>query len=52
MRLSTVAATHEEGVTLLVQATNTRQRFEVVADDQGVGSHVGAALLKELRPFR
>jgi hypothetical protein len=31
-----------------VQATNTRPRFEVVADDQGVCSHVGAALLGEL----
>jgi hypothetical protein len=31
-----------------VQATNTRPRFEVVADGQGVCSHVGAALLGEL----
>jgi hypothetical protein len=31
-----------------VQATNTRPRFEVVADGQGVWSHVGAALLGEL----
>jgi len=31
-----------------VQATNTRPRFEVVADGQSVCSHVGAALLGEL----
>jgi hypothetical protein len=31
-----------------VQATNTRPRFEVVADGQGICSHVGAALLGEL----
>lgn len=31
-----------------MQATNTRPRFEVVADGQGVCSHVGAALLGEL----
>jgi hypothetical protein len=31
-----------------VQATNSRPRFEVVADGQGVCSHVGAALLGEL----
>jgi Transposase DDE domain group 1 len=31
-----------------VQATNSRPRFEVVADAQGVCSHVGAALLAEL----
>jgi DDE family transposase len=31
-----------------VQATNTSPRFEVVADGQGVCSHVGAALLAEL----
>jgi hypothetical protein len=31
-----------------VQATNTRPRFDVVADGQGVCSHVGAALLGEL----
>jgi hypothetical protein len=31
-----------------VQATNTGPRFEVVADGQGVCSHVGAALLGEL----
>ena len=31
-----------------MQATNTRPRFEVVADGQGVCSHVGAALLAEL----
>jgi hypothetical protein len=31
-----------------VQATNTRPRFEVVADAQGLCSHVGAALLGEL----
>jgi Transposase DDE domain group 1 len=35
-------------VTLQVQATNTRPRFEVVADGQGICSHVGAALLGEL----
>ena len=29
-------------------ATNTRPRFEVVADGQGICSHVGAALLAEL----
>jgi hypothetical protein len=31
-----------------VQATNTGPRFEVVADGQGICSHVGAALLGEL----
>jgi Transposase DDE domain group 1 len=31
-----------------VQATNTRPRFGVVADGQGICSHVGAALLSEL----
>jgi hypothetical protein len=31
-----------------VQATNPRPRFEVVADGQGICSHVGAALLGEL----
>ena len=31
-----------------MQATNTGPRFEVVADGQGVCSHVGAALLAEL----
>jgi Transposase DDE domain group 1 len=31
-----------------VQATNTHPRFEVVADGQGICSHVGAALLGEL----
>jgi Transposase DDE domain group 1 len=31
-----------------VQATNTRPRFEVVADGQGICSHVGATLLGEL----
>jgi len=31
-----------------VQATNSRPRFEVVADGQGICSHVGAALLGEL----
>jgi hypothetical protein len=31
-----------------VQATNTRPRFEVVADGRGICSHVGAALLGEL----
>jgi Transposase DDE domain group 1 len=31
-----------------VQATNTRPRLEVVADGQGICSHVGAALLGEL----
>jgi hypothetical protein len=31
-----------------VQATNTRPRFEVVADGQGLCSHVGATLLGEL----
>lgn len=31
-----------------MQATNPRPRFEVVADGQGVCSHVGAALLGEL----
>ena len=31
-----------------MQATNTRPRFEVVADGQGICSHVGAALLGEL----
>jgi Transposase DDE domain group 1 len=31
-----------------VQATNTRPRFEVIADGQGICSHVGAALLGEL----
>jgi Transposase DDE domain group 1 len=31
-----------------VQATNSRPRFEVVADGQGVCNHVGAALLGEL----
>jgi len=31
-----------------VQATNSRPRFEVVADGQGVCSHLGAALLGEL----
>ncbi len=31
-----------------MQATNTRSRFEVVADGQGICSHVGAALLGEL----
>jgi hypothetical protein len=31
-----------------VQATNPRSRFEVVADGQGICSHVGAALLGEL----
>jgi hypothetical protein len=31
-----------------VQATDSRPRFEVVADAQGVCSHVGAALLAEL----
>jgi Transposase DDE domain group 1 len=31
-----------------VQATNSRSRFEVVADGQGICSHVGAALLGEL----
>jgi hypothetical protein len=31
-----------------VQATNTRPRFDVVADGQGICSHVGAALLAEL----
>src|SRR5215211_6895385 len=35
-------------VTLQVQATNTGPRFEVVADGQGICSHVGAALLGEL----
>ena len=31
-----------------MQATNTRPRFEVVADGRGVCSHLGAALLGEL----
>ena len=31
-----------------MQATNTGPRFEVVADGQGICSHVGAALLGEL----
>jgi hypothetical protein len=31
-----------------VQATNTRPRFDVVADGRGICSHVGAALLGEL----
>ncbi len=31
-----------------MQATNTRPRFDVVADGQGICSHVGAALLAEL----
>jgi hypothetical protein len=31
-----------------VQATKSRPRFEVVADGEGIGSHVGAALLSEL----
>jgi len=31
-----------------VQATNTRPRFEVVANGQGICSHVGATLLGEL----
>jgi Transposase DDE domain group 1 len=31
-----------------VQATRSRPRFEVVADGQGICSHVGAALLSEL----
>jgi Transposase DDE domain group 1 len=31
-----------------VQATNTRPRFDVVADAHGICSHVGAALLAEL----
>ena len=31
-----------------MQATNPRPRFEVVADGQGICSHVGAALLGEL----
>ncbi len=31
-----------------MQATNSRSRFEVVADGQGICSHVGAALLGEL----
>jgi hypothetical protein len=44
MRLSEVATTHQE-VTLPVQATNIRPRFDVVADGQGVCSDVGAALL-------
>jgi hypothetical protein len=35
-------------ITLPVQATNTRPRFEVVADGQGICGHVGAALLGEL----
>jgi hypothetical protein len=39
---------HHQEVTLPVQATNTRPRFDVVADGQGVCSHVGAALLGEL----
>jgi hypothetical protein len=47
MRLTEVATTHQEGH-LPVQATNTRPRFEVVADSQGVCSHVGAALLGDL----
>jgi len=31
-----------------VQATKSRPRFEVVADGEGIVSHVGAALLSEL----
>jgi hypothetical protein len=31
-----------------VQATKSRPRFEVVADGEGICSHVGAALLSEL----
>ena len=31
-----------------MQATNSRPRFEVVADGQDICSHVGAALLGEL----
>lgn len=31
-----------------MQATKSRPRFEVVADGEGIVSHVGAALLSEL----
>jgi hypothetical protein len=31
-----------------VQAANSRPRFEVVADGEGIVSHIGAALLSEL----
>jgi len=48
MRLSDGRNHPPRRVTLPVQATNTRPRFEVVADGQGVCSHVGAALLGEL----
>jgi Transposase DDE domain group 1 len=47
MRLSRSHPPLKEG-TLRVQATNSRPRFEVTCDGDGVASHAGAALLAEL----
>jgi hypothetical protein len=47
MRLSRSHPPAKEG-TLRVQATNSRPRFEVTCDGEGVVSHAGATLLAEL----